>query len=583
MNNKDTIYIDIDDEITSIIEKVRSANNRVVALVLPKRATTLQSVVNMKLLKKTADAAKKQVVLITSEPGLLPLAGSVGMYVASTLQSKPAIPVAAEAASQLSDDLEEPIALDDDFDPKAAAVTPVGTLAAASSAAADPAARVVEEPETVSLDDELPVAAGAGAAVAATRNRSPKPPVDKKLAVPNFMRFRKRLILGLLALILLIIGIYLAVKVLPKATVTVFTDTSTVNTNQPLTLSTNQKTLDTSSNLVPAAYRQLQKTTSQQVPATGQQNAGSKASGQVTLTNCTAGGTPVTIKAGTGVSTNGLTFITQQTVNLPYSVIQNGNCRSVDGVSSATVTVVAANSGANYNIPPSTFTVAAPSDGSYDPAHISATSSNSFTGGTDNNIQVVSQSDIDNAKQQLPPIDPNAAKQQLVQQLQTDGYQPIDVTFTAGTPAITSSAQAGAQASTVTVTQTIIFGMFGVKTSDLQQIIDANVNKQIDPSRQQIQNDGLAQAGYRLSDTPTNTAARVDFTASSTIGPKLDVNAIKQSIAGKKSGDVKTQLKALPGVKDVSVKLSPFWVTSVPHNSSKVTINLVKAGGSSGP
>ena len=61
---KDTLYIDVDDEITVIIDKVRSSDGKIVALVLPKRAATLQSVVNLKLLKKTAQSAKKNLVLI---------------------------------------------------------------------------------------------------------------------------------------------------------------------------------------------------------------------------------------------------------------------------------------------------------------------------------------------------------------------------------------------------------------------------------------------------------------------------------------------------------------------------------------
>ena len=91
-DSKDTIYVDIDDEITALIDKVRASNAKVVALVLPKRAAVLQSIVNMKLLKRTAENEKKNLVLITSEAGLLPLAGAVGLHVAKTLTSKPEIP-----------------------------------------------------------------------------------------------------------------------------------------------------------------------------------------------------------------------------------------------------------------------------------------------------------------------------------------------------------------------------------------------------------------------------------------------------------------------------------------------------------
>src|SRR4051812_30157979 len=102
-NDKDTIYIDIDDEITGIIDKLKGSGGKVVALVLPKRAAVFQSIVNMKLLKRAADSAKKNVVLITSEAGLLPLAGVAGVHVAKSLTSKPEIP----AAPQSIDDSEE--------------------------------------------------------------------------------------------------------------------------------------------------------------------------------------------------------------------------------------------------------------------------------------------------------------------------------------------------------------------------------------------------------------------------------------------------------------------------------------------
>jgi len=92
--SKATVYVDIEDEITAIIDKVETAKEKIVALVLPKRATVLQSVVNMRLLKRNAEQADKRVVLITNEEALLPLAGAVGLHVAKNLQSKPEIPLA---------------------------------------------------------------------------------------------------------------------------------------------------------------------------------------------------------------------------------------------------------------------------------------------------------------------------------------------------------------------------------------------------------------------------------------------------------------------------------------------------------
>src|SRR5579884_4261276 len=110
-SDKDTIYVDIDDEITGIIDKVKNSSSKVVALVLPKRAAVFQSIVNMKLLKRAADQGNKRVVLITSEAGLLPLAGAAGLHVAKTLTSKQEIPAGPIGLDDNEEQVEETAAL----------------------------------------------------------------------------------------------------------------------------------------------------------------------------------------------------------------------------------------------------------------------------------------------------------------------------------------------------------------------------------------------------------------------------------------------------------------------------------------
>ena len=61
---KDTIYIDVDEEITGIIDKIQESDKKVVALVLPKRASVFQSIVNLKLLKRAAEKNSQNLVLI---------------------------------------------------------------------------------------------------------------------------------------------------------------------------------------------------------------------------------------------------------------------------------------------------------------------------------------------------------------------------------------------------------------------------------------------------------------------------------------------------------------------------------------
>jgi hypothetical protein len=572
VNQKDTVYIDVDDEITAIIDKVVAAKARIVALVLPKRAAVLQSIVNMKLLKRSAESAKKHVVLITTEAGLLPLAGAVGMYVAPSLQSKPVIPIAPDGVS--SADIDESA----DFDPDAAADQPVGQLAG-------PAAVMKDDMETIELDNgdedseaEGGVAAGAAAgAGAASLAKSFKPKKDSKLKIPDFNKFRLGIILAGVVLVGLLVFGYFAMFVLPAATVTIATDSSEITTSSNLTLDPAAKELDVEEKVFPAKIEKKQVNGSQQVTASGQKNKGERATGQVTLSLKDCSQDEVTVPAGTGVSANGKTFITQDNATM-QSVKVGSKCSnsSFPGASAKTVDVVAQKGGADYNIAASTFTVASFS------SLVSGQSSDSMAGGTDNIVKVVSQSDVDSAKQKIASQNGTAAaKAELQSKLEDEGYFAITSSAQASEPVVTPSAQVGDEADTVTVTTSTTYTMYGVKKSDVEDFIVANIKDKINPSKQQILNKGVDKATFDITSPATSGPLQVAFSATSQAGPDIKTDALKSQIAGKKTNDVRTIAKQTPGVTDVTVKYSPFWVSKVPKKESKITIVIEKANASS--
>lgn len=579
-NDKDTIYIDIDDEITGIIDKLQGSDAKVVALVLPKRASVFQSIVNMKLLKRAADGAHKNIVLITSEPGLLPLAGAAGVHVAKTLTSKPEIPVGPD----MSDEDEEVGENDGLSDEEKTAETdgdvPVGELAGAAAVGAIAGAAVAkkvgkDDIETLELaDDELP-ADNQSTPPAGPKTFDPpkdkkgKVKKDKKLKVPDFNRFRTWLILGGIILVALIVAAFFAIKVLPKATINITTNAVAVDVNQPLVLSTTAKTLDTSTNTLPAKNETLAKTYTQSAATTGQKNNGNKASGNVALLNCSKNVGDLGIPAGTGLSSGGNTYITQSAVTLPESSFNGGGkCTSTTKINAP---VLAQSGGASYNLPSgASFTVAGFSG-------VSGTGE-TISGGTDSIVQSVNQNDINTAKAKIVVDDPGV-KKTLQESLTKAGYYPIPETYTASTPVVTTSAKVGDVTNSVTVNEAVTYTMFGVHKSDLQTLVEANVKSQIDTSKQSILSDGLARATFNIENA-TATTATLSMTTTATVGPDLDTQTIINDAIGKKSGDVKNDLEHQPGVKSVTVSLSPFWVSSVPNKPTKVKVIIAKPAAS---
>jgi hypothetical protein len=564
-SNKDVIYIDVDDEITAIIDKVRSSGHRVVALVIPKRSAVLQSIVNMKLLKRTADGAKKNVVLITSDVGLLPLAGSVGMHVARNLQSKPEIPQAPVAADMRPEVAEETVdmagagAIADeaplDKSKTLGELSGAGAIAAAAEDGDIELDNSADEPEKLAED------------TGKKKKKEKKPKKNKALMVPNFNRFRTMIIIGCCLIIVLIALGILSFTVLPKATITINTNSQTIASNLQLTLSSNASSVNTGADVVPAQSTQTQKTYSGTANATGQQNNGQKASGQVTLTLTDCAQSSVTIPAGTGISASGLTFITQNSVTLD-SVQVGSHCENSNfsNFSSASVSVAAQNGGSNYNVQPTTFTVPNESD-------VSGASSTAFTGGTDDIQQIVSQADITTAQNKIS-TNTNAIKSQLQSDLQSQGLYPITATFTATTPTPTPNTTAGSAASSVTVTESITYSMYGVKQSDLQALIGSNVNSQISTKSQKILSYGISSATFTQQNQTSNSEV-VSMQDNALVGFALDQSTIKNQAAGQKPGTAEETIRAYSGVTNVNVHLSPFFVSSIPKKTSKITVTII--------
>lgn len=564
-NDKDTIYIDVDDEITGIIDKMQASKGKVVALVLPKRAAVFQSIVNMKLLKRAADSSDKNIALITTEAGLLPLAGVAGIHVAKTLNSKPVVPL----APKLNDDVEEEV--DEDGDISAAGITAAtaGAVAVGDLAGKPPADDAME---TLTLDDDkLPPEPGSDA----PKPKSFEPPAkakspkgkNKKLKIPDFDRFRLLLIAGALGLVLLIVFLFLAIKVLPKATINIDTDSQKIDSNLSLNLSTTATSLDPSSGTVPAKLATQQKTYSQQVATTGQKNNGNKASGSVNMSAqaCAPNlGTPATVPAGTGVSSNGQTYITQQDTTFSDSGHGHGSCNTYQANNSTTI--IAQNAGSSYNGATS-FSVAGRSD-------VSASVASAISGGTDNIVHSVNQNDINNAKAKINTSDPSV-KQNLTDQLKKEGYFVINSTFSSGTPTQTNSSSVGSVADNVTVTETVTYTLFGAHKSDLEKLVDNDVSSQIDTSKQKIQDEGIDSATFTVN-SQTSTGAQVTMDAKAVAGPDIDIASIKKNAEGQKSGAVQSDLENNPGIKSVNVHLSPFWVSTVPKNTGKIKIVIAE-------
>ena len=547
-SGKHTVYIDIDDEITAIIEKVKSSPEKIVALVLPKRATVLQSIVNMKLLKKSAATAKKSLVLITSEVGLMPLAGAVGLHVAKTLQSRPEIPLPPDRDDPEESEISEADATTETGVDK---TKTIGVLSAAAIA-------VNDDTETIELDD---IDVEESAAINDVKKKKP----GKGFSVPNFDRFRLSFFLAILVVVVLVAGWIFAAIVLPKASIVIQTNTSSNVSNINFTASTLVKDLSIDQAQVPAIQKEVKKTDTEKATATGKKDNGTKATGTMTVFDCTDN--DVVIPAGTTFSSGGYSYNSDSAVSVPASdFTSGGNCKKNR---SASVTVTAKNGGTDSNI-------GAGHEFTSNFASTLTGTGSAMAGGTSSIVTVITQADIDGAASKMKGRQDAVAATELAQGLQTDSLKGLDETKTISAPAITSSPAVGTEASEVTVTAVTTYDILGVKSDYLNQLIKKDVSAKIDITKEGILDNGLGAAVIRVVTKKSLTEAQMSMRSIVVSGPTLDADTIKEQIRGKKRGDALSLIKSKPGIKDVEINYSPFWVLSTPKSVKKITVTIKK-------
>ncbi len=535
---KDVIYIDTEDDITAIIGKVKDAKAKIVALVPPKRIGAIQSAVNLKLVHRAAEQADKRLVLISNNAALMALAGSAGIPVAKNLQSKPEL---AEIPALEVDDGEDIIDGD-----------------ALSPAVKDDAVEAVLATEGVEKTAASSPKAALGAAAVAAKS---------KVKIPNFNSFRKKLLLIILAAVVLIGGLVWAFVFAPRATIIVQARTSDVAMNTQVKLA-ESATTSLKDGTVKSIVRTNKKDVSIPFTATGSKNVGEKATGTVNFSNGNAG--KVTVSAGTKLtSSSGMVFVVDSDVNIPAGTVSCPtifSCAGTPGKSSGTVTAAAG--GASYN--------GATGNVSGAPDNVTASFSGATSGGTDKNVAVVQQSDIDEVSDKITTSsDADAAKAALAKQL-GDDYIVLDSTFKSDKGEVKPSPAVDAEAADGkgTLAGSVTFSIVAVAKSEMSTFLKAYFDQSIDGKpNQKVYDDGIKTVSF-TNVNATEGGYTANVTTNGKIGPKIDENALKEFAKGKKTGEIQDYARNVNGVENVEVKLSPFWVTSVPGDTKKISVEF---------
>lgn len=553
--NKDVIYVDVDDDVTAIIGKIKNAKEKIIALVPPKRAGVLQSAVNLRLLDRMAKNDKKKLVLISNNKALVALAASAQIPVAKNLQSKPELPEVTALKVDDGDDIIDGSSL------------PVGDLAKTTKSIP------VTEAKSARIDDSVDISAldidGEDVAVRPVGKSKAKPAAAagrKSPKIPNFDTFRKKLIWiisGGVALIALLVWMFVFA---PAATIVITASTSANPVNIATRLAGTQPS-DPAKGVLSSMMQREDAEDVVEFEATGSKDVGEKASGTITIRNCDGPG--FTLSAGTQFTAKGKTFYSTSAVSVGPTTGSSSTCRaSGAGAGTGSVGVQAAESGESYNLDPSTYAIGGISGDVY-------ANGSAMAGGTTKVVKVVTEADVEKAREKLSTESADTRKAALLKKFTKDQVV-IEESFKAtktdavASPAVGKEAPDG-KAKLTAMTQ---YTMQAVLKTELEEYLKGYMEENLDnKDTQKVYSTGIDSVSFTnfLQDNDTST---VTVVAKGGIGPKIDEDRIKENAKGERYGEIQQRLQAIDGVKEVDVKFSFFWVTKVPNNTDKIKIEF---------
>ncbi|PSO43678.1 hypothetical protein BRC20_00600 [Candidatus Saccharibacteria bacterium QS_8_54_8] len=525
------IYFDSDEEITAIISKLESIESNRIALIPPKRSTTLQSVVNLKLIQKAVTANDNELVVVTKDPFILNIASQLKILTAPNLESEPEVPQPQDSRQAMpSAVIEGSEATEKDY------------------TSADEAAAGVEAGEE-------------------TEPKTPGKSSGKKTNqnVPDFERFKKYLLIGIVLLLLLAVFLWWALFLAPKATIRIQGVTREVSAEEDITLDPKAETSEADERRLAATPHQEGRTLSKTFQPSGTTTVGDKASGEVTITNdCYETESTTTVEKGTAItSQGGYVFVNDVAFDIAPASVDQGSCQS----SQVTVSVTADQIGSQYNIDPTSFTVEGFPSGSNG---INGQSEEQMTGGSSEEVPTVTESDIQTARQQLLNQERETVKKTLRNQFD-DSHYIVDASFRKNITKATSEPAPGEEVEgKARLILQVTYTLLGVQQSDLEALL-AHIYRQQVEKGQEL---GVIDNGLEDVQLQRNQEARGSYfvRASGVLGPDISTDELKNQIAGKSYSQTIEFIEAKPNVTTAKVNLSPLWVGSVPQDHGKIEI-----------
>jgi len=537
------IYLEPDEEITSVIDKLRQSNGRRISLVVPRGATILQSVINLKLLAKEAAHLQKEIGIVTADKIGRNLAAQVGLMVYESLKNPRPI------YEPLQPEITSSEVLEIDMREEAEAEEPPRGVSVHHFQTGEPVPRSIQRAMEPEAKTYIPPA------------RMKSEPAKIKRPI-NWLKLRK--VFSVVLVILVLGSLAGSYFVFPKVEAKVKVTAENFQKSQEVKISD-------SSNVDPliftGSFIESSNSKEDKFSATGKKNLGGKAAGTITVYN-NLDSASHSFAAGAKLSSSGKTFVFKKAMVVPGAGVSSG--RIVPGAVSADIE--AENPGDEYNIAAGRFAIIGLPSAQQEAIY--GQSSKDLSGGFSKEVQVVSQEDYDKAKTQLASSLADQINQDILKQ--TEGLKILDKALILEQTEIKTSANVNDQATDFTMKITERGRVIAYLEEDFKKFIISLTEAQL-PSDKMITLGPDGQIVPVVLETKYDQKILIlntDLTAK--LSSRLNVDQIKNDLLGKNQSLADNYLGSLSGTEGYDLTFTPAWwpIKKVPKYNRNVKVEL---------
>jgi hypothetical protein len=574
------MYIEIDDEVTSIYDRMKSLKYKNIYLVVPKRAVIFQSIVNLKILKRKAEDLGKDIFIISNDQNGTHLARKIGLPIYDKLEGH-------EHPSLVSGRF-----MDDNQD-----ITPLK----ASVNTLDDDIPTRRNEKKFSITDLVRRGGKGGFSIIPKfKAKAPAPPSNKQkrkndlgklvLVAPN----RQALVgLVVVSMIILLTITYIA---LPGATIALTPKSNVLSTSANIVLAdieANRAELDTHPQQEIASYiitKKIQKVLSYQ--STGKEFRGENARGTVTVMNLSGNAWPLVVKTRFQTG-EGMIFRSQGPVTVPAS--RDGKTPGTVDIPVIADELDALNNviGERGNLGPSKFFL--PGLSADNQKKLYAESKTAFTGGKTAVIKKISKEDLDAANRKMADDLKASAQAELQSMLkERNGTQKTNLVLLTGTEAVQTSEPKvtvpanleGQKLETFDVQGEIVATGIAYNLDELLTILKTELKLKKNPEKRLtyiddsslttrvVEND---KVGKKIKITATiKGIEEYEISPDKENGDRL-IKMIKEHVVGKKVDEAESYIQNLPEIDKVHVESWPAWAPTLPGIPDNIKIEIKRS------